>query len=1135
MNSQRISLTRIIAVNWYGFRQIFDISNHTLISGAFGSGKSALLDLIQYVLLGEDWRPNRAASGAARGRTLVSYCLCDTNYTRNDEPHYIRRDGVTFIALEFTWPSEHGKEPRRETWGVRIQFTSPTSRAEQTYFCVPARLDWADLAPSGKLMSEEEFKSYVRREYETSSSRKCLFPRQKEYLAEMATPHHLWFDEKQFPKTFPKAIAFEAEKDVEKFIRQFILEENPLEVSDVKAAVNAYRETQARLECQEAEAEQLAVIQTKHGLYEHARRKAAILGHLGDVLEQDRLTELVARHGKDLTDLRTKHASDNEAFDKCSAEAASLTTTLGEFHLDSDESELQQKLAEQNTKRAEQTGLRGAQESVRTRLRDLRHRWTQWLKRGAAIKLDGLAESLTVEDRLLDALAAPDETTGLNAIPDLAERFGQLFRGVEKLLEQPTKETNSISSRLREIAANLERIEERQTPGSFPLFQAIKARLASSPTPPEQLCRLIEVKPDAEDWRTATELVLGRNRFAIVVGSGEDYRTALEILRKRPSAEKGVDESIVHPREAAELSAEVRKNSLAEKIEMAKAPEGIRRAAEGFTKHLLGRVIAAESAEDLDLCDRGITRDGIYKQAPIRRRLRQTPGFEFTLGTEGLKRLREALTREQRGLMAERETKQALIDSVNAWLDDGKKGGLSDSRLPDRSGELYRLPVLEQELATLKLRIEVLSTKERTSRLQKLKDLQDDLATANQEIGRLKDARAQFGQKQKVIQEALDEAIEKLDAAKPLVIQKRSRLPQGILDAEIQAQLEQLKTEFKTWGDRKDAAVKRSGEANLEVEKTGNDRNNERRTLMDATDDKGRLKHPHYRHDSFDLKEESNDRWQVRLRLLEDVQLKESRQHAAARRKDWERRLKDQVLNRLNENLQGSERTVRQLRTYLDVQVGKHKYRISQERDPAFAAHWSLLDSGFEPTDELLAAGRTQEVQSALDELMAAVEANGAADARALSLLDYRNYHRYDIKMRPAEHASGPEISFGRSGVSMSGGENQAPFFISMLAAARRLYDLGGGRSQHLGLVVMDEAFSKLSGDGVEDCLELARNFNLQLLMAFPIDRLGVMTPYADTVVELRKEEVRDAAGFITELDNIPIVLPPDDVQETIS
>jgi hypothetical protein len=1135
VSTQRISLTRIIAVNWYGFRQILDVSNHTLISGAFGSGKSALLDLIQYVMLGEEWRPNRAAAGVARGRTLVSYCLCDTNYTREGEPHYIRRDGVTFIGLEFTWPVERNKEPRRETWGVRIQYSSPTSRAEPTYFCIPARLDWAEIAPSGKLMSEEEFKSHVRREYESTSSRKCLFPRQRDYLAEMATPHHLWFDEKQFPKTFPKAIAFETEKNVEDFIRKFILEENPLEVSDVKAAVSAYRETQARLECQEAEAKQLGIVQAKHDAYAQAKREGAILQHLGHALEQDRLNELVARHEDDLANLRAKHAADNAAFDKWVDEEKRLREAVGEFRLDSDESELKQKLTEQEEKRTERDGLIQAQQSVRTRLRDLRHRWTQWLKRGATLQLDGLAGILTVEEKLLDALAAPDEAVGLRAIPDLAERFNQLFQSVGKLLEPHTTEINSITNRLKQIAADLERIEDRQMPGSFPLFQAIKARLASSPTPPEQLCRLIEVKPDAEDWRSAIELVLGRNRFAVVVGSGEDYRAALEVLRKRPPAERGVDESLVHPREAAELSADVRKHSLAEKIEFARAADPIQRAAMRFTNHLLGRVMAAERVEDLDSSDRSITRDGIYKQAPIRRRLRQMPGFEFTLGTEGLKRLRESLTREQQGLMAERTNKQALIDSVNAWLNTGKQGGLSDPRLPDRSGELSRLPTLEKELSALKLRIDFLSTGERTARLQKLEKLQEDCAKANREIGDLKTPREQFAQKQAVLQDALADTAEKLTKAKLATTANRIAMPQGILDVEIQEQLDKLKGEFKTWGERKDAASDRSAKASVEVERTRNARNNERRTLLDAVDGNGRPKHPQYRHDDFDPEEESNDRWQARLRLLEEVQLAESRKHAAERRKDWERRLKDQVLNRLNENLQASERTVRQLRTYLDVQIGKHKYRISQERDPAFSAHWSLVDSGFEPTDELLAAGRTPEVQQALDELMAAVEANGAADARAMSLLDYRNYHRYDIKMRPADHASGPEISFGRSGVSLSGGENQAPFFISMLAAARRVYDLGGGRSQHLGLVVMDEAFSKLSGDGVEDCLELARNFNLQLLMAFPIDRLGVMTPYADTVVELRKEEVRDAAGFITELDNIPIVLPPDDVQESIS
>ena len=48
MISQRISLSRIIALNWYGFRQVFEVTNHTLIAGAFGTGKTALLDLIQH-------------------------------------------------------------------------------------------------------------------------------------------------------------------------------------------------------------------------------------------------------------------------------------------------------------------------------------------------------------------------------------------------------------------------------------------------------------------------------------------------------------------------------------------------------------------------------------------------------------------------------------------------------------------------------------------------------------------------------------------------------------------------------------------------------------------------------------------------------------------------------------------------------------------------------------------------------------------------------------------------------------------------------------------------------------------------------------------------------------------------------
>src|SRR5213078_3271043 len=115
----------------------------------------------------------------------------------------------------------------------------------------------------------------------------------------------------------------------------------------------------------------------------------------------------------------------------------------------------------------ERKNLLEAQQSVRQRLRDLRHRWTQWLKRGAEIKLDSLANTLIVEDNLLDSLAAPDEVTGLRALPDLAERFNQLFIATGTLLEPHVTRINAISSRLKQIKADLDRLDEKQTPGDF--------------------------------------------------------------------------------------------------------------------------------------------------------------------------------------------------------------------------------------------------------------------------------------------------------------------------------------------------------------------------------------------------------------------------------------------------------------------------------------------------------------------------------------------------------------------------------------------------------------------------------------------------------------------------------------------
>jgi uncharacterized protein YPO0396 len=63
-----------------------------------------------------------------------------------------------------------------------------------------------------------------------------------------------------------------------------------------------------------------------------------------------------------------------------------------------------------------------------------------------------------------------------------------------------------------------------------------------------------------------------------------------------------------------------------------------------------------------------------------------------------------------------------------------------------------------------------------------------------------------------------------------------------------------------------------------------------------------------------------------------------------------------------------------------------------------------------------------------------------------------------------------------------SGGENQSPYFIAILASYLRAYKRYATRKVEpsLGLVPIDEAFSKLSGERVKDCVTALKAFELQ-------------------------------------------------------
>jgi uncharacterized protein YPO0396 len=547
-----------------------------------------------------------------------------------------------------------------------------------------------------------------------------------------------------------------------------------------------------------------------------------------------------------------------------------------------------------------------------------------------------------------------------------------------------------------------------------------------------------------------------------------------------------------------------------------------------YVEHLLGDVLCVESGEELEKCDaaRAITPEGIFKQAPLRRRLKPAGSVDLTLGREGLERMRAAKQKEQNDLRGLHEALKQRLADMQTWLDNGRKGGLADTALPDRAAELPQLPELEAKLGGIRETIALLLTPERAARQKQLDELEQRHQNALSQIAVLTERKNKFELTTRPEREALERAKQDAESFRLEVETSRVALSgrfTGILDADLIAQRDQLRTEFPKWPECFEAVQSQARMIGEKAVEARAQRKAEREKLATARNVHGHLTHPEYQHD-FPADDESNERWSNRLRDLESIELKTSRELAADRKRDWERRLEESVLNELNRRITEAQHTIRLLDRYLSQPIGKFRYRIRQEKDTAgYGAIWQLLGAGLEITDPLLGS----EVERAKRELMAAVNSSDNKDARALRLLDYRNYHHYDLEMVPADKLDAPPISLGRSGRNLSGGENQAPFFISMLAAFRRVYDRGdrgSTRSQQLGLVVMDEAFSKLSGDGIEDCLALARSFQLQLVMAFPPERLGVMVPHAQTVIMCQKEVQRDADGYVTRIDNIPLL-----------
>ena len=207
--------------------------------------------------------------------------------------------------------------------------------------------------------------------------------------------------------------------------------------------------------------------------------------------------------------------------------------------------------------------------------------------------------------------------------------------------------------------------------------------------------------------------------------------------------------------------------------------------------------------------------------------------------------------------------------------------------------------------------------------------------------------------------------------------------------------------------------------------------------------------------------------------------------------RDCKDRFRKDILFRMKDDIFNARRQFRELNKVMEqLTYGEEVYRFELEpsRDPQLAAFYQVIvDKGNQQmtdSDSLdnIAATADPVYERQVDELMEKIMADVDENTRARQegrrpegvtlsdYVDYRTYLDYDIKV--TNTVSGQQAYLSRVSRDSSGGENQAPFYVAICASLLQIYQKS---ENSIRLVLLDEAFSKMTSDRIRPMMELFR------------------------------------------------------------
>ena len=566
-------------------------------------------------------------------------------------------------------------------------------------------------------------------------------------------------------------------------------------------------------------------------------------------------------------------------------------------------------------------------------------------------------------------------------------------------------------------------------------------------------------------------------------------------------------ESLINPIKAVKLKKPVRPGSLAEKLWC------VHPVAEAVVSYLFGDLMCIERREQLREHDFAILPDGFITRGAFVERPRFYDGNPF-VGKRGLEQ-QLVWKEKQRDELAAEERKLAPIEQDVRAMNEGWRQQFEVS--PNLYSDLAKAQELPKLQAELQENIARLNTIDRA----KFDELAREQTTLESNLKAMEEERRNLDRSEKRTKlRDLQAVIERTRAEVAKLAEKFEQIRNETDVSAWLRPLEELRQKTLAEVPAKDAAAERLREQFHEFSEqaTGawEQLKAKRRELAFA--------HPKF--DELPVEAEANEKYDGQLAKLEQSDIPDYKAKAERERKNWENLFRTQVLEKLHSALQTVRDTLFILNQELRKRpIGNDRYQLHYWQNPDYKIYHELVEaSSLARADELFFASAEPRFRDALEGFLK-VLTDDQRHAERDRLLDYRHYYEYDMEVLEED---GRKTSVDRHSGKFSGGENQSPYFIAILASYLRAYRRYGSRRPEpsLGLVPIDEAFSKLSGERIKDCITALKAFDLQGVFSMSTGNIPYAFEHCDWLVVVSKEDRR--VGRKTEIRNIPVSLARD-------